>query len=49
MSRNHSKNLSLNLFVPANPPAWGIRGGISKKLGFVRAIVLQLGDTRELK
>jgi hypothetical protein len=49
MSRNHSKNLSLTFFVPANPPSWGIRGGISKKLGFVRAIVLQLGDTLELK
>jgi hypothetical protein len=49
MNRNHSKNVSLTFFVPANPPSWGIRGGISKKLGFVRAIELQLGDTIELK
>ncbi len=49
MNKNHSKNLSLAFFVPANTPAWGIRGGISKKLGFVRAIELQLGDTIELK
>jgi len=45
MSRNHSKNLSLTFFVPANPHYMGIRVGISKKPGFVQAIVLQLGDT----
>jgi len=45
MSRNHSKNVSLDFFVPANPHYMGIRVGISKKPGFVRAIVLQLGDT----
>ena len=49
ISRNHSKNVSLDFFVSANPHVMGIRVGIRKKLGFVRAIVLQLGDTLELK
>ena len=49
MSRNHSKNLSLDFFVPANLHYMGIRGGISDSFQILKAIVLQLRTILELK
>jgi len=38
----------MGFFVPANPHVMGIRVWITTSKSFVRANVLQLGDTREL-
>ena len=38
----------MGFFVPANPPSWGIRGGISDSFQILKAIVLQLRTILEL-